>query len=204
MQKIIAVLLFVLSLESQANERITRDEILDSSVDISQYSVKKYGAVGDGKTDDHPSIEKAIRSQMSSGKVILYFPEGKYKISQTIRITAPQEMLHTVKFLVQGAGIEQTEVFVTKKNQDTFYFEDRHEGMGIQGILSDLMLGPERDKKDAGSALHVKNVKRSVFERFGTKGSKCSVRAVNTGGSYFNFNPGQSGKSHRSSCIGFE
>lgn len=46
---------------------------------MDDYSVKKYGAVGDGVHDDTAAIKKAIDSS-----TCIYFPEGTYKITSTI------------------------------------------------------------------------------------------------------------------------
>jgi uncharacterized protein YjbI with pentapeptide repeats len=48
-------------------------------------SVRNFGAVGDGRTDDTVAIERAIRE---AGAV--YFPRGQYRISRTIEIRLPE------------------------------------------------------------------------------------------------------------------
>ena len=47
-------------------------------------SVKDFGAVGNGATDDTAAVQAAI----NSGNAEIYFPEGTYKITSTIDITA--------------------------------------------------------------------------------------------------------------------
>lgn len=44
-------------------------------------SVRSYGAVGDGKTDDTAAIQKAIDTE-----AVVYFPQGSYRISDSIII----------------------------------------------------------------------------------------------------------------------
>lgn len=44
-------------------------------------SVKKYGAVGDGKTDDTLAIQSAIEKE-----AVVYFPQGLYRITDSIMI----------------------------------------------------------------------------------------------------------------------
>ena len=46
-------------------------------------NVKNYGAVGDGVTDDAPSIQNAINSISSSGGGSVYIPAGKYYLSSS-------------------------------------------------------------------------------------------------------------------------
>jgi len=43
----------------------------------------KYGAIGDGETDDTDEIQAAIADAASTGKAI-YFPEGRYRISSAL------------------------------------------------------------------------------------------------------------------------
>ena len=48
-------------------------------------NVKNYGAVGDGTTDDTTAIQNAINS-VTEG--IIFFPQGKYLITQAINLTS--------------------------------------------------------------------------------------------------------------------
>lgn len=55
------------------------------STDLTQWeSVNSYGAVGNGTTDDTDAIQAA----MNSGKPVIYFKSGKYRITRTITIPA--------------------------------------------------------------------------------------------------------------------
>jgi hypothetical protein len=51
-------------------------------------SVKDYGAVGDGVTDDTAAIQAALDSASSDGVQLVYFPEGTYKISTTVNLVS--------------------------------------------------------------------------------------------------------------------
>ncbi|MBP5197445.1 MAG: hypothetical protein J6033_00170, partial [Lachnospiraceae bacterium] len=52
--------------------------------DMSKWvSVKKYGAVGDGKTDDTEALRKAFASEE-----VLFLPQGIYKVSDTVTLGA--------------------------------------------------------------------------------------------------------------------
>ena len=95
-------------------------------------SVKDFGAVGDGTTDDTAAINNAIASltylagtQTANGSTggEVYFPAGRYKITDTIILTG-KNGLH-----LHGEGVEATEIFMSSsdsngkpifKNADTF------------------------------------------------------------------------------------
>ena len=50
-------------------------------------SVKKYGAVGDGKKDDLIAVQKAIDSEKE-----LFFPHGIYVVSDTIHVPSDRKL----------------------------------------------------------------------------------------------------------------
>lgn len=65
---------------------------------LEQYvSVKDFGAVGDGVTDDTAAIQAAIDAAENSE---LYFPAGDYKLTSSIAIPG--------RITVRGAGVRQT------------------------------------------------------------------------------------------------
>lgn len=58
-----------------------------------QISVKDYGAVGDGSTDDTTAIAAAVSACAGLGGGIVYFPPGNYKISSTLTINQENVVL---------------------------------------------------------------------------------------------------------------
>ena len=48
-------------------------------------SIRDFGAVGDGRTDDTAAIEHALHN----GEGSLVFPRGEYRITRTITIDLP-------------------------------------------------------------------------------------------------------------------
>lgn len=62
-------------------------------------SVKDFGAVGDGVTDDTASIQAAIDAVEANGGGILFIPVGNYVVSSTLSTTATE-----CPITIQGAG----------------------------------------------------------------------------------------------------
>jgi hypothetical protein len=50
------------------------------------YNVKDFGAIGDDSTNDTSAILSAINSAQSSGKGTVYFPDGIYRITGSLRL----------------------------------------------------------------------------------------------------------------------
>lgn len=91
-------------------------------------SVKDFGAVGDGSTDDTAAIQAAVAA--ATGTITgfkIYFPVGVYKISATIDIGAKQNM-----FLI-GDGSNTTVIQPTSGVTTVFKFGDLA-GTSYQGI----------------------------------------------------------------------
>lgn len=72
-----------LKTRSKTNVVSSINSVYDSLIYI---NVKDYGAVGDGTTDDTAAIKDAIDVLNVKGGV-LYFPQGRYKITDTLNIT---------------------------------------------------------------------------------------------------------------------
>jgi parallel beta-helix repeat protein len=62
-------------------------ETLENNVLSMCYNVKRYGALGDGSTDDTDTIQDAINAAEAAGGGMVYFPKGEYIITDTIEIT---------------------------------------------------------------------------------------------------------------------
>ncbi|MDK8193098.1 glycosyl hydrolase family 28-related protein [Paenibacillus sp. UMB7766-LJ446] len=52
-----------------------------------EYDVKKFGAIGDGVSDDTDKIQAALEVAQKNNGGIVFFPIGRYKVSSTINIT---------------------------------------------------------------------------------------------------------------------
>jgi hypothetical protein len=62
------------------------------------FDVTTYGAVGDGATDDQPSIQKAIAAASSAGGGVVYFPPTGHAYLIKLGLVVPQGVL------LKGAG----------------------------------------------------------------------------------------------------
>lgn len=83
------------------------------SNNIITINVKDYGAVGDNINDDTSAINSAI-SALPSSNSILYFPRGKYKISDTITIENKNYLL---------IKSDNAEIIITQSNSQGFWFK---------------------------------------------------------------------------------
>lgn len=84
-------------------------------------SVKDFGAVGDGVTDDTVEIQAAFTALSSNGS--LYFPPGHYIVSESISTSATQ-----ISVYGEFAKIEQTGTF-----KKTFEFTDADQ-ISVHGL----------------------------------------------------------------------
>ena len=82
---------------ASANSPITRT--LQNKLDDFA-SVRDFGAVGDGATDDTAAINRALyelfaREQITRVRRALYFPAGTYKVTSTINIPTTSSRLYS-------------------------------------------------------------------------------------------------------------
>jgi Pectate lyase superfamily protein len=78
-------------------------------------SVKDYGAIGNGSTDDTAAIQNAINSTCSSAGGLLYFPAGNYKI--TSQVTIPYDQC-----VLEGTGSRTQITYAPSANGVAFLF----------------------------------------------------------------------------------
>lgn len=77
-------------------------------VGVMTYNVKDFGALGDGLKDDRAAIVNAISKAKADGGGVVYIPEGKYKLGNTITIPTGVTVRGDWKKPVKGQGIEGT------------------------------------------------------------------------------------------------
>jgi len=74
--------------QAGSNDTRTVQTKLEESV-----SVKDFGAVGDGVTDDTAAIQAAIDAVQAAGGGTVYVPKGQYKTTDVIRITGKVNLI---------------------------------------------------------------------------------------------------------------
>lgn len=109
-----------------AVQRTVQDELRD------RVSVKQFGAVGDGVTDDAAAIQAAVTDLGPSGTV--FFPPGNYKTTASILVSK--------NIVLQGAG-PKASIVRPVGNFDVFSFTGPSEGAGVRdlGIAGSSMTG---------------------------------------------------------------
>lgn len=88
-------------------------------------SVKDFGAVGNGTTDDTAAINAAISYAGTIGGATIFFPKGTYKVSSTITIAVNGISL-------RGAGMWNTIITRSTDYGDTFVFTG-NDATGVVG-----------------------------------------------------------------------
>ena len=88
-------------------------------------SVKDFGAVGDGVTDDTAAIQAAVNAVRAAGGGTIYFPTGTYLVSTTIDLYQGT----AVNLVVRGAGRTATTIrtsadIVVFNHAESCVFED--------------------------------------------------------------------------------
>lgn len=98
---------------------IINEEVAPMDAENRIWNVRDFGAEGNGRTDDYFSIQTAVNTVLRAGGGTVYFPDGNYRISETLRITmegeAPLTLLADVAssaILVTTADIEGPAVYV--------------------------------------------------------------------------------------------
>jgi pectate lyase-like protein len=120
-------------------------------------SVRDYGAVGDGVTDDTASCQAAINRAVAVGGEV-YFPAGKYKISGAIglHITLGITTYDTKRVSLRGAGKGNTQILYTGTGTALRY-DGSTTSAGIVGLftIADLQIVGPGPSASAGLVLSI-------------------------------------------------
>ena len=92
------IILFISSHCIEGQNKNKKEPVINKPA-LTVYNVMDFGATGDGKTLDSPSINKAIEEAATKGGGTVYFPAGTY-LSASIRLKSNISL-----FVDQGATI---------------------------------------------------------------------------------------------------
>ena len=120
-------------------------------------SVKDFGAVGDGVTNDTAAIQAAINSK--SGFLGVYFPAGVYRVTSQITISTDRVMLY-------GDGSASRILFNPTANAVCFLF-DKGSTSSVQNTIRDLTIY-STDTTYTKTAIKMVNVSQCVVENVQT------------------------------------
>ena len=95
-------------------------------------SVKDFGAVGDGTTDDTSAIQAAINAVEAAGGGIVYLPNGSYKTTSELVIDTAG-----TKLVGDGGHLNQTKILATSTTGAAIRIKDRSCGVESLSIDSD-------------------------------------------------------------------
>ena len=131
--------------------------------DASIVDVKRdCGALGDGKTDDTPAIQKAISAQLGT-RGIVYFPNGTYRVSDSL-VYKNRDGRWWARLVLRGQSRDGVVIaladnapgFGDKKHPKAVFvtasenpFEDGGNNQGFQNTLRDLTINTGSDNAGA-------------------------------------------------------
>lgn len=137
-------------------------EIPENSISVS-VSVSGFGALPDGKTDSTEAFNKALSSEISSGKIrTVYVPQGTYIISSALIIDSDTELvLHPDAQIKLASG--------AMKRRGDFMLTNRHHDGGDRNIT---IRGGSFDGNCSG------NPRGEIFDSEGYSGAMFNFRNV--------------------------
>lgn len=135
-------------------------------------NVKDFGAVGDGVTDDTQAIQTALDTVASpdDGTIrrvptLLYFPEGTYRISDTLRIERTRDYVAGLHII--GAGVSGTIISQSNKEADILRLATTS-GNFRSFIMENIYLTGGRDGISTANTAYLKfnNITFNQIRRF--------------------------------------
>lgn len=132
-------------------------------------SVKDYGAVGDGTTDDTTAIQNTISAVGAAGGGTVLFPAGTYK-------TTSQLTVNTDAVFLTGVGRKASVLAPIAMATDHILFD-----AVSQGGLSDMAIIPSGAQTGAGAAIRAYDSHNIVLDNFWIYGN-CQNGVICDGG----------------------
>lgn len=114
-------------------------------------SVRDFGAVGDGVTDDTAAIQAAVNAVSAAGRGEVYFPAGTYKTTATVTISSSNVSL-------VGAGIGVSFIYPAQSSGDVIYFSGTT-GTPLQRVgMRELSMYGQATNPTSGALVRMSNV----------------------------------------------
>lgn len=139
-------------------------------------SVKDFGAVGDGATDDTTAIQNAIDRTKVRGGGWVYFPLGTYKITSALAIGATSSYIG-VKICGAGRGIAVIKNFSTTGNAITVNVGS---AVDAKCVIRDISI--TADTTSSGAGIAVTNGERVAIQQVSIALHRTGVSAGSAGG----------------------
>lgn len=125
--------------------------------DLGWVNVKRFGAQGDGITDDTAAIQRAIGFCVTRKRGTLFFPSGKYLVTATL--TCPTGLL------VTGAG-----------SPGSLSGSDQTFSALLHGFDGDLLVFDGTTSTGAGTGCGVRDI--ALYQQYGSSGGATVGRAL--------------------------
>ena len=95
-------------------------------------NVKDYGAVGDGVTDDTEAIQSALDHIQSNSGGTLFFPDGVYKVHNTLEVFQGTKMLLSHRAVIER-GSAYSPMFLNGRRDDQYTLYNGQGNILIEG-----------------------------------------------------------------------
>lgn len=123
--------------------------------DARHYSIKVFGAIGDGSTDDTAAIVAAVAALPNGGT--LFVPKGAYKVTSQIDLSAKTSIC------IEGEGIDNTPSLASTKGSSIVGSVTgadilKYVGAGTGNSIVIRKLGVANTSATGQSAIHIENV----------------------------------------------
>jgi polygalacturonase len=128
-------------------------------------SVKDFGAVGDGTTNDTVAIQSAINATLGTS---LYFPEGQYKVTTTLNITSSINIV--------GASVDGVRIVTNNASSDVFYYT------GTSRLTVRNITFASSVTKTGGAYINLYSGFQALIERCVFENSYTAINTVNASG----------------------
>lgn len=161
---------------SQATSQSEYSNLLESAK-FGIISVKSYGAVGDGVTDDTTAIQNAIDACVADGGGVVFFPYGTYYVSSELTVSASNVKLVGFGAVVYSdVGSAENTIYAYGTIGDSYEIQS---AISV-GATTFTLTTADAANISEGDYLKVET-DEAYYDSSYTKGELVKVESVNTG-----------------------